>query len=137
VIPLSFRRIYSLLKKTKISIIAYKLAFVIPAVSLKPPIDVLRFRASKMRTSRPPERSPGGIVDRVSSCSSGEEGESAECGRASTGCGRASAECSRASVECGRAFARCGRVSLGCSSMMFSSCRRVSDCEEPESDELE
>jgi hypothetical protein len=51
-------------------------------------------------------------VDRESSCSKGEEGESAECGRAS---------------------ARCGRVSL----MMISSCRRVSDCEEQESEELE
>jgi hypothetical protein len=51
----------------------------------------------------------------VSSCSSREEGESAECGRAS---------------------ARCCRVSLGCSSMI-SFCRRVSDCEELESDKLE
>jgi hypothetical protein len=55
------------------------------------------------------------MVDRVSSCSKGEEGESAECGRASAGY---------------------GRVSLECSSMI-SFCRRVSDCEEPESEELE
>lgn len=55
-------------------------------------------------------------MDRVSSCSKGEEGESAECGRAS---------------------ARCSRVSLGCSSMMVSFFRRVSDCEELESKELE
>ena len=54
-------------------------------------------------------------MDRVSS-SSREEGESAECGRAS---------------------ARCDRVSLGCFSMMISFCRRVSDCEEPEPEELE
>jgi hypothetical protein len=47
-------------------------------------------------------------VDRVSSCSR-EEGESA----------------------------RCSRVSLGCSSTMISFCRRVSDCEELESDKLE
>jgi len=53
----------------------------------------------------------------VSACS-GEEGASARCGRASVGCGRA--------------FAECRRVSLGWSSMMFSSYRRVSDCEEPE-----
>jgi len=56
------------------------------------------------------------MVVRVSSCSSREEGESAECGRAS---------------------ARCGRVSFGCSLMMISFCRRVSDCEELESDKLE
>jgi hypothetical protein len=55
------------------------------------------------------------MVDRVSSCSKGEEGESAECGRAS-------AEYSRVSLEC---------------SLMISFCRRVSDCEEPESKELE
>jgi len=54
-------------------------------------------------------------VGRASS-SSREDGESAECGRAST---------------------RCSRVSLGCSSMMISFCRGVSDCEEPESDEPE
>jgi hypothetical protein len=35
------------------------------------------------------------------------------------------------------ASAGCGRVSGGCSLMMFSSCRRVSDCDEPESEELE
>jgi hypothetical protein len=55
-------------------------------------------------------------VDRESSCSKGEEGESAECGRAS---------------------ARCSRVSLGCSSMMSSFCWRMSDCEEQESEKLE
>jgi hypothetical protein len=54
-------------------------------------------------------------VHRVSSCSTGEEGESAECGRAS---------------------ARCSKVSLECSSMI-SFCRRALDCEEPESEELE
>jgi hypothetical protein len=53
----------------------------------------------------------------VSSCSKGEEVESAECGRASS--------------------ARCSRVSLGCSSMMISFCGRVSDCEEQGSEELE
>ena len=33
--------------------------------------------------------------------------------------------------------ARCSRVSLGCSSTIISFCRRVSDCEELESDKLE
>ena len=75
--------------------------------------------------------------------SSGEEGESAECGRASARCGRVSFRCSlimisfcRRLSECGRASARCCRVSLGCSSMI-SFWRRVSDCEELESDKLE
>ena len=66
-------------------------------------------------------------MDRVSSCSSRDEGESAEYG--------ASAECGRVSAECGRASARCSRVSLECSSMI-SFCRRVSDREESESEEL-
>jgi hypothetical protein len=83
------------------------------------------------------------MVVRVSPCSSREEGESAECGRASTRCGRVPFGCSlmmisfcRRVSECGRASARCCRVSLGCSSMI-SFCRRVSDCEELESDKLE
>ena len=40
------------------------------------------------------------------------------------------------SAECGRASAKYSRVSLKCSSMI-SFCRRVSDCEEQESEELE
>ena len=34
-------------------------------------------------------------------------------------------------MRCSRASEECGRVSLGWPSMMFSSCRRVSECEEP------
>lgn len=45
--------------------------------------------------------------------------------------------CVRASAECGKASANCGRAALWCSSMMFSNCRGVSGCEEPESEELE
>ncbi len=63
-------------------------------------------------------------MDRVSSCN--KEGESAECGRVS---------CRRVSSCCGSASAQCGRVSLACSSMMFSNCRRVSECEESEFEE--
>ena len=61
------------------------------------------------------------MVDRVSSCGSREEGDSAECCRASARCG---------------AFVECGSVSFECSSMI-SFCRRVSDCEDLESDMLE
>jgi hypothetical protein len=88
-------------------------------VRISPPIEVLRSRVSKIWTSRPAERLWGSIVVRVSSY---EEGGSAECGRAS--------------AECGRVSARCCRVSLG-SSSMTSFCRRVSNCEELESDKLE
>ena len=96
---------------------------------IKPPIEVFRSRASKIWTSRLPERFWGGILDRVSSCSSRDEGESTEYG--------ASAECGRVSAECGRASARCSRVSLECFSTTISFCRRVSDCGELESDKLE
>lgn len=41
------------------------------------------------------------------------------------------------SAGCGRASAQCSRVALCCSSMIFSNCKRVSGCEEPESEELE
>jgi hypothetical protein len=60
-----------------------------------------------------------------------------ECGRASVRCGRVSAKCGRASARCGRVSAKCGRVSLRCPSKMISFCKRVSDCEEPESKGLE
>jgi hypothetical protein len=89
VVLLSFRRIYSLVKITKTSIIEYKLVFVTPAVIIRPPIEVSRSLVSNIRISRYLERFRGsGIVDRVSFCSRGEGGVSARCGRVSS-CSRA------------------------------------------------
>ena len=42
-----------------------------------------------------------------------------------------------ASTRCSRASAEYGRVSLECSSMIFSSCRRLSECEESRYEEPE
>ncbi len=72
----------------------------------------------------------------MSSCSSREEGESAECGRVSFGCSLMMISFCRRASECGRASARYCRVSLECSSMI-SFCKSVSDCKELESDKLE
>ena len=41
------------------------------------------------------------------------------------------------SARCSAASAERERASVGCSLILFSSLRRVSDCEEPESDRLE